>query len=369
MASPTFAAFRMAEVAEMKLKMWNDAKVDGPLAITSTHARNSIRNNPQQCADGNVTVDGEAFPCENVDFLSFVGLKDLDIDGYYGGSFETEDIWGWQSPQGREITIVCLDNGVAFIDSTDPVDPIVLAKMESGAFPSGWCDAKVYQDVLYVVKDSSFITLPGYGIEVFDLTRLVGLETHPGLPLNVSADFVYGEHDSSHNLVINPDTGFLYSVGTRTCRGGLHMLDLNQNPLAPTFAGCASDDGYTHDAQCVLYDGPDVRYTGQEICFAFNEDTLTIWNVTDKNQPIIVSKMCYPETAYTHQGWLTDDLSTILLDDELDEICAGNVGRCRKPTTRFSTTTIYVNVSDLENPFPQGLFEHPTRTVDHNLYV
>ena len=41
--------------------------------------------------------------------------------------------------------------------------------------------------------------------------------------------------------------------------GGLHAVDVS-NPLNPTFAGCFAEDGYTHDAQCVIYNGPDARY-------------------------------------------------------------------------------------------------------------
>ena len=364
---PCQASLTMAEVSAVKSEFWAKERQSGRLAVSFSHSRNSSLDNPQRCENNSVTVDGEDFPCDNVDFLSFVSLKDLDISTDIFGfeTFETADIWGWTSPTGREITILCLDNGVDFIDSTDPLHPLILAKMLTGAFPSTWCDAKVYKDVAYIVKDS-FIITDSYGIEVFNLTRLVGLENSPDIPIDVTPDFVYGEHDRSHNLVINPDTGFLYSVGTRTCFGGLHMIDLNVDPMHPTFAGCAFEDGYTHDAQCVLYDGPDLRYSGDEICFAFNEDTLTIWNVTDKSAPEILSRMCYPESGYTHQGWLTDDMATILMDDEFDERCAGNAG-CRTPTTRFFTTTIYIDVSDLENPKPSGIFEHPARAVDHNL--
>ena len=37
---------------------------------------------------------------------------------------------------------------------------------------------------------------------------------------------VYREHGSSHNLVIDTESEFLYSVGSNTCRGGLHMVRL-----------------------------------------------------------------------------------------------------------------------------------------------
>ena len=53
------------------------------------------------------------------------------------------------------------------------------------------------------------------------------------------------------------------------------MVDIS-DPLIPVQSGCFSADGYTHDVQCVIYNGPDTQYVGNEICFAFNEDTVTI---------------------------------------------------------------------------------------------
>lgn len=41
--------------------------------------------------------------------------------------------------------------------------------------------------------------------------------------------------------------------------GGLHILDVS-DPKNPIFLGCVSEDGYTHDAQCVMYNGPDARF-------------------------------------------------------------------------------------------------------------
>ena len=66
-------------------------------------------------------------------------------------------------------------------------------------------------------------------------------------------------------------------------------------------AGCFSADGYTHDAECQIYRGPDARYVGKEICFAYNEDTLTIVDVSDKAKPYNVSRVGYAGFAYTHQ--------------------------------------------------------------------
>ena len=362
----------MKEVSKLKLEVWAAAAQNGgPLSKAMVFSRDSVFDSPQSCSGGSVVVDSESFPCENVDFLSFVSLKDLQITATMNPSQtqEAADIWGWLSPTGREITIECLDNGVVLIDSTNAVHPLVLAKIESGKFQAGWCDVKVFQDVLYIVKDQEgrdFGVQASYGVEVFNLTRIVGFELRGDLPVDLLPDAVYTQHGRSHNLVINPDTGFLYSVGTETCAGGLHMINLNNNPMVPEFAGCYSGDGYTHDAQCVLYDGPDIRYNGKEICFALNEDTLTIVDVSVKTAPVLLSRTCYSEATYTHQGWITDDFQFMLVDDELDEVCSSS-SFCGGRTTRDRTTTYYFNISDLESPVALGLFSHPDSSVDHNL--
>ena len=80
-----------------------------------------------------------------------------------------------------------------------------------------------------------------------------------------------------------------------------------------------------HDAQCVKYNGPDSRYTGKDICMGYNEDTLTIYDSTDKvgkNTSSVLSRTTYPGATYTHQGWFVNEdwHDFILLDDEFDEL-------------------------------------------------
>lgn len=67
------------------------------------------------------------------------------------------------------------------------------------------------------------------------------------------------------------------------------MVDI-RDPANPSFAGCYAEDGYTHDAECVIYSGPDERYSGHEICFNYNEDTLTIVDVTHKDEIRLLSR-------------------------------------------------------------------------------
>jgi choice-of-anchor B domain-containing protein len=183
-------------------------------------------------------------------------------------------------------------------------------------------------------------------------------------------DARYDRIHSAHNIAINTETGYAYTVGNsdggETCGGGLHMVDI-RDPKSPTFAGCFSDPatgrqktGYTHDAQCVVYRGPDEDYRGREICFGSNETALSIADVTDKQDPVAVAVAEYPNVGYTHQAWLTEDHRYLLLDDEMDEL-HGLVEHTR---------TLIWDVSDLDDPVLAEEFLNPNSvSIDHNQYV
>ena len=137
------------------------------------------------------------------------------------------------------------------------------------------------------------------------------------------------------------------------------MYDVSNIDDGITVVGVYSGDGYTHDAECLIYDGPMIAYKGKEICFAYNENTLTIVDVTDKSNAILVSRTPYQTSRYTHQGWLTEDQRYILLDDELDEL----------NNAVPATTTYIFDVLNLESPELIGRYEGPTQSIDHNLYI
>jgi choice-of-anchor B domain-containing protein len=150
--------------------------------------------------------------------------------------------------------------------------------------------------------------------------------------------------------------------------GGLHIVDIRE-PQNPTFAGCFDEDGYTHDVQCVIYEGPDERYQGRELCFASNPespgvvDALTIVDVTDKSNPQLVGKVFEGEpNTFSHQAWLTPDQRYVLHDDESDNGSSSQAIQGRSRTRVF-------DVRDLENPSLQAVYHHPTRAPVHNLYT
>lgn len=284
-----------------------------------------------------------AFPCSGMDLLSRLSLNDLNA-----GS--GNDSWGWTDPQGgKEYAIMGLDNGAAFVDISDPVNPIYLGKLPTHTESSTWRDIKVYNNYAFVVSEAN-----GHGMQVFDLTRLRNVANPPA---TFSEDAHYDGFGHCHNIVINEDSGYAYAVGTSTFNGGPHFINI-QDPLNPFGAGGFSDDNYCHDAQVVIYDGPDADYTGREIFFGSNEDRVSIVDVTDKNNPQDISNGFYGSVEYTHQGWLTEDKRYFIIGDELDESSFG-----------FNTRSIIFDVTDLDNPEVHFEYEADTEAIDHNGYV
>ena len=319
----------------------NSEGVTGPSDMTLTIRDDDAAPAVTTCSGGMAGT----YPCRNVDLMSFLALADIG-----GGS--ANDVWGWtDSSTGKEYAIMGRTNGTSFVDISDPVNPIYLGNLPPHSDDSTGRDIKVYADHAFIVTEAN-----NSGMQVFDLTQLRMVASPPA---TFSETAHYPDVSDAHNLAINEESGFAYAVGTNTCSGGLHMINI-QTPTNPTSAGCFSGDGYTHDAQCVIYDGPDLDHKRKEICFNSNEDTLTIVDVTNKAGPVMLSRTGYSGSRYAHQGWLTEDQVYFLLGDELDEANNPDV---------TNTRTYMWDVSDLDDPALIGSHDSTTTAIDHNQYV
>ena len=327
-------------------KVW--AEVEGLEAVVGGEV---------ECREGSAS----AFDCDDVDMVSFLPVAAI------GGSrgVRTNDVWGWTDPEsGREYALVGRTEATAFVDVTDATNPRYLGELPKTAAANGssWRDIKVYANHAFIVSDGA----GAHGMQVFDLTQLRDVQ---GDPVTFDETAHYDAIFSAHNIVINEERGFAFAVGAsgggETCGGGLHMIDI-RDPGNPTFAGCFADPttgnqgtGYSHDAQCVVYDGPDDDYRGNEICFGSNETALSIADVTNKEAPVAVSHASYPNVAYSHQGWLTDDHRYFYMNDEGDEISGLVEG----------TRTLIWDVVDLDDPILLGEYISENKSSDHNLYI
>nr|WP_245917697.1 choice-of-anchor B family protein [Aureitalea marina] len=169
------------------------------------------------CEDGL----SNGFPCENFEFMSQLTLEDL-------AAGSANDSWGWTDPETDvEYALVGLNNGTAFVDISDPLNPLLVGKLPTHTVNSIWRDVKVYSNHAYIVSEAE-----NHGMQVFDLTRLREVENPP---VTFTEDAHYGEIGSAHNIVINEANGFAYAVGTATFNGGL-ILSISRtrrihNPL------------------------------------------------------------------------------------------------------------------------------------------
>ncbi len=308
------------------------------------------------CEEGAI----ELFECSNMEVVSFTPVSEL------GGArgVWVNDVWGWTDPETkRDYAIVSRRDGAAFVDLTDPAQPRLMGTLPrtAGSRPSVWRDIKVFQNHAYVVSDGA----GAHGMQIFDLTRLRSVTD---APVTFTEDTRYDRIQSAHNVVADTASGFLYVVGATgggdTCGGGLHMIDAN-DPKAPVFAGCYTNAaggrarGYTHDAQCMVYRGPDRRYEGRQICVGSNEVEINIADVTDKDNPIVIGRSGYPNVAYAHQGWFDETQRYFYMGDEGDEV-AGLVDRTR---------TLVWDLAELDDPILIKEYFGPVASSDHNLYV
>ncbi len=311
----------------------------------------SFLNAQTPCTSGFAGI----YPCNDYDLMSHMPVSVL---ANTNGTPEGSDIWGWtDATTGKEYAIAAMTNSTAFVDVSDPINPVFLGRLDSNAGNSYWRDIKVYNNYAFIVADD----VGAHGMQVFDLTKLRNITS----PQNFSADAIYNTDDlgSCHNIVINEDKAVAYLVGCqdsngqRIFDGGPIFVDIS-NPLNPVKIQHYKAEGYSHDAQVVTYAGPDTDHTGKEIYIGSNETKISILDVTDKNNVLKLAEISYSQLGYTHQGWFTEDQRYFILGDETDEQDFG-----------MNSRTLVFDFLDLDNPTLSSTYSGPTAAIDHNGYV
>ncbi len=275
------------------------------------------------------------------------------------------DIWGWTDPMtGAEIAIMGTSSNTAFVDVSVPESPVVLGYLPTHTFSSTWRDIKVYQDHAFIVSEAD-----NHGMQIFDLTQLRTATENEVFAATAHVD----EFGNAHNIAINEETGTAYVVATDFpgCNGGILVYDIT-TPTAPVSISCFSGgttngqpggpsyptDVQTHDVQCVTYAGPDADYTGRELCFSSDEQTIAVADFTDLANPAQIVRMTYDGVGYTHQGWLTEDHRYFIVNDEFDEF-----------TLSIKTRSYVWDMLDIDDPQLVSLIENPSTAIGHNTYI
>lgn len=307
---------------------------------------------------------GGFYPCQGVNLLAHLPLADFSSN-----PTEANDIWGFvDQNDGRAYAIIGFNNGTAVINVSDPQHPV-----EVGLIPgldTVWRDTKVYQ--FYNSAQSrwnayAYVTADNVkqGLQIIDLT---------GLPGTISLAATYQGFERAHNVYIGPidyssglvqggGGAYAYILGSNLGEGGLRILDLT-NPTAPVETAAPPAAEYVHDATTLVITDSRASaycYGGHNPCelyVDFNENTVDIWDVTDKTSLHQLSSTAYPGFGYVHSGWWSADKMFIFVQDELDELLFHH------------PTQLYVlDISDLTAPFISRIWTGPTPAIDHNGFV
>tara|TARA_B100000989_G_scaffold132709_1_gene98529 strand:+ start:169 stop:1464 length:1296 start_codon:yes stop_codon:yes gene_type:complete len=307
----------------------------------SDNVNQRLKKSP--CQNGMAAI----YPCKGYDFISRITLDEFESES-------GNDNWGWTDPEtGIEYVLSGYNDGTAFVSIEDPENPIYLGKLPTSTFPSEYRDIKVYNSHAFIVSEA-----PNHGLQVFDLTRLRGLTEFQSF----DADVILQDFGSAHNIAINEETGFAFVVGSNLYQGGPVFIDVN-DPQKPKIVGGFETASYTHDAQIIIYRGPDENYQGKELLFGSNSDggannKIVILDVTDKKNPEWIQSIFYENGGFTHQGFLTEDHRYFFLGDELDEINYGS-----------PTSTRIFDLTDLSNPKLHLNYYASLSAIDHNGYI
>ena len=308
------------------------------------------------CSDG---LAGD-FICNSIDLLSQYPLTSFSTSHN-----SASDIWGHVDlNDNREYALIGLSNGIGIVDVSNPESPVEVVTI--GGRASTWRDIKVYQyldDTDSTYKAFAYVTTEASdGLQIIDLNDL----PNSASLANTQFSFLSAHNINISNIDYTTNTAldglqpFIYIAGSNQSSGAFQIFDLVDplNPVLVTEPPIGT--GYVHDATSLSITDArtDQCQSGHNPCelfVDFNESSVDLWDMTNKNTPFKISSTPYPNSAYTHSGWYSKDKNYIFIQDELDERDQG-----------INTTLRVLDISDLQNPVIAGSYTGLTKAIDHN---
>jgi choice-of-anchor B domain-containing protein len=313
-----------------------------------------------------VCVQGLAgqFPCRNVDFQSQISLAQFS-----SRPTSAANVWGFVDlNDNREYAVIGLRNGTAVVDVTDPVNPREVGTVTGNS--SAWREIKIYQVLdttanrwrayAYVSTEAA-----GSGIQTIDMS---------GLPASVTLASTISDTSRQHtlyvsniaydtNVVLPGQQAFLYAAGSNVNSGAWRAYSL-ADPARPQLLGAApTGSQYMHDSTSLLITDSRTSQCAAghnpcEVLADFNENTVDLWDVTDKLVPVLLSSTGYVNVRYTHSGWPSADQRYLFIHDELEELQFG-----------LNTQIYTMDLTNLRAPTVAVSYRGTTTTTDHNGYT
>ncbi len=214
-------------------------------------------------------------------------------------------IWGWADSTGNEYAIIGANNGVYFVNVTNPVSPVLSDFVPGRRDSCIWREIKTYSHYAYLISDDA---APN-SFQIVDLQYL---------PDSVSV--VYDGtsiFERAHTLWVDGDKLYCGIVkgGQFGNTSAMAVFSLS-NPLQPAFLRSINSDfgsvltnNQVHD----MFVRNDTVYAS---C-AYDGLFIFKYNTSPNIFSLLGSLTTYPSQGYNHSSALTADGSTLVFMDEV----------------------------------------------------
>lgn len=188
----------------------------------------------------------------------------MNLVGFYPFDQDCSDITGFES-HGREIAVIGLYNGTAFVDITNPQNPLELQIIDG--IGSIWRDVKYWDNHVYIGTEAEM------GVQVVDVSDLE----------NIHLVYTITDFDDSHNIHVWE--GNLFVIGADI--HDIWIYDLSE-PNAPNLVGFWEGE-YLHDIDV---------YNNKIYGTGIYSSTVYIIDITDITSPTTIVSWNYPGMAH-----------------------------------------------------------------------
>ncbi len=255
-------------------------------------------------------------------------------------SIRYNGIWGWHDGNGNEYALLGANNGVYFVNVTNPQNP-VLSDFVAGRRDSCiWREIKTYDHYAYLISDDA-------SPNSFQIVDLQYLPDSVSVVYDGTSIFERG-----HTLWVDGDKLYVGIVkgGLFANTSAMAVFSL-ANPVQPALLRSLNTDFPSLLANNQVHDMY-VRHDTVYASCAYDGLFIFKYNTGSNNFTLKGSVTSYPQQGYNHSSALTDDGSTLVFMDEVPNGLAVKV----LDVTDFSNLTIKSTFSSNPGPTPHNPF-------------
>ncbi len=278
------------------------------------------------------TLTAQDYDKLNIELLGRWSVP-ADKEAEYGSFYSS--CWAF-AYNGREYAIVGCANGTAYIDITEPKNPVFVDFVPSNIKNAIWREYKTYKHYAYQVSDDS-------GPNTFDIVDFSYLPDSVHVVYSGSKEYF----KTGHTIFMDSDKMY---IGLHNHRS-MSVFSM-EDPTDPKFLRLLSSDykGDVHD----MFVRNDTVYASKGY-----DGALQIMTFKDNKFTQIGNFDKYPFVGYNHSSWLTPDGKTLIFTDEVPTNLPAKSLDVSDPSNPILLDTFY---SQSGKATPHNPFEAPNNT-------